>query len=336
MVNLSKLGSKKLIILIIVSGIILVSAITPFLPNSVEKISFRTIKEKFYPVYSNSGFEDVIEDRVNGWSLTNGSKLSRTFPYEGNNAINMTPPNPSMIPQIVYTGKNATTRYIIGGNVVVSLAVKASTALLNARSSYINVESVILYNGPTNVTAFLFNLVLYRNLVNASEGVAQTKYGIITYKSLEDSDDWYEYSLQMSKMTGAFSEYLNRWKGIDAKSTDKYEIVGLTIWCENLVAYVDDASIFLIEPKWIVTTMKSNSIIPMNMFLSEVKINGSTPTTFFTNPDFVAPFSTFDLYTFIPYIPTNGSKNLVTVRFGTGQIIQFQFTEETRRIWLTS
>jgi hypothetical protein len=171
--------------------------------------------------------------------------------------------------------------------------------------------------------------------VNASEGVAQTKYGIIAYKSLENSDYWYEYSLQLSQMTGIFSDYLSRWKGINAKPTDKYEILGLKIWSENLVAYVDKASIFLIEPKWIITSIKSNSIIPMNMFISDIKINGSNPTRYFTQPDFVAPFSTFDLYTFIPYIPTNGSKNLVTIRFSTGQTIQFQYIEETRRIWLT-
>jgi hypothetical protein len=334
MVNLLKFRSKKHIILIIVSCIIFISVIVPFIPGSVEKVSLRTVQEKLYPVYTNSGFEDAIEEKVNGWNLLNGSKLSRTIVYEGNNAINMTPSNSSIIPQIIYVGKNATTRYIIGGNVITSLAIKASNALDGSKSSYLNVESIILYNGPTNVTGFLFNLVLYRNMANVSEGVAQAKYGIIAYKSLERSDDWFEYSLQMSKMTSAFSDYLNRSKGIDAKPTDRYEMLGLSVWCDNLAAYVDDASIYLIEPKWIIATMKSNSIIPMNVFLSDVKVNGSTPTQFYTKPDMVTPFSTFDLYTFVPYTPTNGSLNIITVRFGTGQTIQFQFKEETKRVWL--
>jgi hypothetical protein len=334
MVNLSKPHSKKLIILIIVSCIIFISVIVPFIPGSVGKVSLSTVQEKLYPVYTNSGFEDSVEEKVNGWNLLNGSKLSRTIVYEGDNAINMTPSNPSIIPQIIYVGNNATTRYIIGGNVIASLAIKALNSLDGSKPSYLNVESIIVYNGPVNVTTFLFNLVLYRNMANVSEGVTYKNYGIIAYKNLENSDNWFEYSLQMSQMTGAFSDYLSRWKGIDAKPTEKYEMLGLSVWCDNLVAYVDDASIYLIEPEWIIATMKSNSIIPMNVFLSDVKINGSTPTQFYTKPNLVTPFSTFDLYTFVPYTPTNGSVNIVTVRFGTGQTIQFQFKEETRRVWL--
>ncbi|MGD0328892.1 MAG: hypothetical protein ABSB40_00425 [Nitrososphaeria archaeon] len=320
--------------MIIVICIIFILVIVPFIPGSVEKVSISTVQEKLYPVYTNSGFEDAVGEKVNGWNLLNGSKLSRTIVYDGNNAINMTPSNPSIIPQIIYVGNNATTRYIIGGNVIASLAVKALNALNGSKPSYLNVESVILYIGPTNVTTFLFNLVLYRNMPNVSEGVAYKNYGIIAYKNLENSDDWFEYSLQMSQMTGAFSNYLSSWKGIDAKPTDRYEMLGLSVWCDNLVAYVDDASIYLIEPEWIIATMKSNSIIPMNVFLSDVEINGSTPTQFYTKPNLVTPFSTFDLYTFVPYTPSNGSVNIVTVRFGTGQTIQFQFKEETRRVWV--
>jgi hypothetical protein len=73
----------------------------------------------------------------------------------------------------------------------------------------------------------------------------------------------------------------------------------------------------------------------MNTFISEVKINGSSPSKFYTTPDLVAPFTAFELYTFIPYIPTDGSKNIVSIKFATGQMIQFQFTEETKRVWIT-
>ncbi|MGQ9780655.1 MAG: hypothetical protein ACUVQ8_00145 [Nitrososphaeria archaeon] len=333
--NLWRLGSKKFIALIVISVAVLASALLPFLPWAVEKVSFRTIKEQLIPIYVNSGFEDTQGDKVNDWSLGNGSKITRMGGYEGNNAINMTPSTPLMVPQIIYTGKNATTSYIMGGNMVISLAAKASKPLFGANLSYLAVRTVVFHVGAYNTTAFLFNLILFKGIGNTTEGVTSNKYGVMAYKSLEESDEWYEYSIQLSKMTWAFAEYLNRWRGVYAKPTDDYRIAGLTVWCENLEALVDKVSLYLVEPKWLIATIRSNSIIPMNALISEVKINGSTPTRFYTSPDLVAPFTTFELYTFVPYIPANGSSNIVLIRFGTGQTIQFQFTEETRRIWVT-
>ena len=335
MSRLLKLGAKKLIILVVISIIILALTLLPFLPSAVENISYRTIKEQLVAIYDNSGFEDIQGDKVTGWSLTNGSKISRVGVYEGNNAINMTPSIPYMTPQIVYLGKNATTGYLVGGNLVLSLAVKVTKTLVGSKPSNLTVGTIVFHTGPTNTTAFLFIIVLFKEGGNAAEGVTLTKNGVIAYKSLKSSDSWYEYSIQISTMTEVFSEYLSKWKGIEAKPTDNYKVAGLTVLCENLVAYVDKASLYLIEPKWLIMTMRSNSIIPMGVFLSEIKVNGSTPTRFFTKPDFIAPFSTFELYTFVPYAPPNGSKNLVTIKFGTGQAIQFTFIEETERIRLT-
>gem|GEM_PF-2089351 len=328
-------GTKKLIVLMIISVVLLACTLLPFLPWAVEEVSSRTIKEQLIPIFANSGFEDVQGDRVNDWSLGNGSKVSRIGGYEGNNAINMTPSTPLMVPQIVYTGKNATTSYIVGGNMVISLAAKASKPLFGANSSYLAVRTVVFHVGAYNTTAFLFNLVLFRKMNNVTQGLSSTNYGVIAYKSLEEGEEWNEYCIQLSRITWAFAEYLSKWKGVDARPTDDYRIAGLTVWCENLEAYVDKVSLYLVEPKWLIITIRSNSIIPMNTFISEVKINGSSPSKFYTTPDLVAPFTTFELYTFIPYIPADGSKNIVSIKFATGQMIQFQFIEETKRVWIT-
>ncbi|MEM3403171.1 MAG: hypothetical protein QXJ17_01265 [Nitrososphaeria archaeon] len=333
--KLRSFSTRKVLVLLLITAILLVTAILPFIPGAVELSGFRTTKEQLFPVYENTGFENVLDGVVSSWNLINGSKISRTMVYEGNMGINMTPSTPINIPQIIYSGKNATTRYIVGGNLVFSFAARTTKTPFGTIPSYIAMETIVFHHGKTNVTAFFLDLVLYKRMENITNGATSTKHRVLLYKNLPESDEWIEYSLQISSLTGLFSEYLRKWRGIDASPSDKYEVVGLTIWCENLVAYVDKVSFYLVEPKHVFITVKSNSIIPMNMFISQITVNGTITQSLSVKPEFVAPFTSFEIETYVPYIPLNGSNNYVSIRFGSGHLVQFNFVERTERIWLT-
>jgi len=335
MKKLRSLSTRKIVILLFITFLLLVTAVLPFLPGAVELSSFRTTKEQLFPVYENTGFENVLDGNVNSWTLINGSKISRTTVYEGNIGLNMTPSTPLNVPQIIYSGRNATTRYIVGGNLVFSFAAKTAKTPFDVTPSYIAMETIVFHHGQANITAFFLDLVLYKRLENVTNEVTSTKHRLLLYKRLPESDGWREYSLQISTLTGLFAEYLKRWEGVDAKPSDKYEIVGLTIWCENLVAYIDKVSFYLAEPKHVFITLKSNSILPMSMFISQVIVNGSLTRSLSVKPDFVMPFTSFELETYVPYIPLNGSNNYVSIRFGSGQTVQFNFIERSERVWLT-
>ncbi|MEM2180689.1 MAG: hypothetical protein QXP32_07730 [Nitrososphaeria archaeon] len=331
--NLSmKIKRKIVYLLIILSIIAMTSSILPFLPTAVSVESARSIREELFPIYQNIGFEEFVGDNVYGWSLINGSKISRTVVFDGNCALNLTPSKPFMIPQAVYVGKNATSRYIIGGNLVLSLAVKASKEIVESYPSYIAVQNIILHRG-INITAFTFTLILYKNIGNLSDGIKFTDYGVILFRKLEASDDWIEYALQMVNLKEEFTEYLMR-RGVNAKVEDEYNVVGLSVWSENLVAYIDNLSIYLIEPKWLIVKISSNSILPMNMFISKISVNNSVPTTYYIKPDIILPFTPFEVYTYVPYIPVNGSKNIFTIKFSTGQTLEYEFIENTKRVWI--
>lgn len=320
--------------LMVLSILVLTSSILPFLPTAVSFESVRSIREELYPIYyTNVGFEENVGDAVEGWSLSNGSKISRTVVFEGNCALNLTPPKPFMIPQAVYVGRNASSRYIVGGNLVLALAVKASKEVVETFPSYLVIQNIILHVGTTNVTAFMFNLILYRNIGNLSDGIRFTDYGIILFQRLEESDDWIQYALQMTNLKEEFAEYLTR-RGVNAKVEDEYDVVGLTIWSENLVVYVDNLSIYLIEPKWLIVKITSNSIFPMSMFISEINVNNSIPTKYYVKPDIILPFTPFEIYTYVPYIPMNNSKNIFTIKFSTGQTLNYEFIENTKRVWI--
>ncbi|MEM3871696.1 MAG: hypothetical protein QXE05_03995, partial [Nitrososphaeria archaeon] len=142
-----KFKRKTIFLLIALSILVLISSILPFFPSAVSVESVRSIREELFPIYQNIGFEEFVGDNVYGWSLINGSKISRTVVFEGNCALNLTPSKPFMIPQAVYVGKNVTSRYIIGGNLVLSLAVKASKEIVESYPSYIAVQSIILHHG---------------------------------------------------------------------------------------------------------------------------------------------------------------------------------------------
>ncbi|MEM3713618.1 MAG: hypothetical protein QXF82_01585, partial [Nitrososphaeria archaeon] len=274
-----KFKRKTIFLLIALSILVLISSILPFFPSAVSVESVRSIREELFPIYQNIGFEEFVGDSVYGWSLINGSKISRTVVFEGNCALNLTPSKPFMIPQAVYVGKNATSRYIIGGNLVLSLAVKASKEIVESYPSYIAVQSIILHHG-INITAFTFTLILYKNIGNLSDGIKFTDYGVILFRKLETSEDWIEYAIQMINLKDEFAEYLIR-RGINAKVEDEYDVVGLSVWSENLIAYVDNLSIYLIEPKWLIVKISSNSFIPMTIFISGISVNNSVPTNYY-------------------------------------------------------
>ncbi|MCX8189403.1 MAG: hypothetical protein N3F64_06795, partial [Nitrososphaeria archaeon] len=318
--------------LITLTIIVLASSVLPFLPTAVSIQSVRSIRENLFPIYQNTGFEEYTGNNVYGWNLFNGSKLSRTIVFEGNYALNLTPSKPFMAPQAIYAGKNASSRYIIGGNLVLSLAVKASKEIVESYPSYIAVQNIILHH-RTNITVFTFTLVLYKSIGNLSDGIKFTDYGVILFQKLEDSNDWIEYALQMINLKEEFTEYLLR-KGVYAKVEDEYDVVGLSVWSENLVAYVDNLSIYLIEPKWLMVKISSNSILPMNMFISGISINNSVPINYYVKPDIILPFTSFEVYTYVPYIPVNGSKNIFTIKFSTGQTLNYEFIEDTKRVWI--
>ncbi|MEM1986057.1 MAG: hypothetical protein QXG36_03805 [Nitrososphaeria archaeon] len=331
--NLSmKIKRKIVYLLIILSIIAMTSSILPFLPTAVSVESARSIREELFPIYQNIGFEEFVGDNVYGWSLINGSKISRTVVFDGNCALNLTPSKPFMIPQAVYVGKNASSRYIIGGNLVLALAVKASKAIVEPYPSYVAVQNIILHRG-INISAFTFTLILYKDIGNLSDGIKFTDYGVILFRKLEASDDWIEYALQMVNLKEEFTEYLMR-RGVNAKVEDEYNVVGLSVWSENLVAYIDNLSIYLIEPKWLIVKISSNSILPMNMFISKISVNNSVPTTYYIKPDIILPFTPFEVYTYVPYIPVNGSKNIFTIKFSTGQTLEYEFIENTKRVWI--
>jgi len=333
--TLKKAKMYLIVISLILSLLILLSSILPFLPSAVSIEYVGSFKEQFYPIYQNYSFEEILGENVIGWSLINGSKISRTVVFEGNCALNLTPPKPFMVPQAIYVGRNSSSRYIIGNNLVLAFALKASKEIVQSFPSYIVVQNIVFHIGSTQATAFMLNLVLYRNIGNLSEGISFTDYGIIFCKKLDDSNDWVEYAVQMSSLKDKFVEYLVNKRGVNAGVDDEYDVVGLTVWSENLAAYIDDLSIYLIEPEWLVARISSNSILPMNMFISEIKVNGSSPTKYYVKPDIVLPFTPFELYTYIPYIPVNNSKNILSIKFSTGQTIQYEFIEKTRKVWIS-
>lgn len=328
----NKIKRKILYSLIALSIIVLASSISPFLPSAVSVESVRSIREELFPIYQNAGFEEVIGDNVYGWSLFNDSRISRTVVFEGYCALNLTPSKPFVVPQAVYVGRNASSKYIIGGNLVLALAVKASKEIIENYPSYVAVQNIILHYG-TNITAFTFTLLLYKSVGNLSDGIKFTDYGLILFRKLEATDNWVEYALQMTNLREEFAEYLVR-KGIDAKAGDDYYVVGLSVWSENLVAYVDNLSIYLIEPKWLIAKISSNSILPMSIFISEISVNNSVPTNYYIKPDIILPFTSFEVYTYVPYIPVNGSKNIFRIKFSTGQTLNYEFIESTRRVWI--
>ncbi|MEM3713724.1 MAG: hypothetical protein QXF82_02120, partial [Nitrososphaeria archaeon] len=209
---------------IILSILVLISSVLPFLPTAVSVESARSIREELFPIYQNIGFEEFVGDNVYGWSLINGSKISRTVVFDGNCALNLTPSKPFMIPQAVYVGKNASSKYIIGGNLVLALAVKASKAIVEPYPSYVAVQNIILHRG-INISAFTFTLILYKDIGNLSDGIKFTDYGVILFRKLEASDDWIEYALQMVNLKEEFTEYLMR-RGVNAKVEDEYNVVG--------------------------------------------------------------------------------------------------------------
>ncbi|MBC7091257.1 MAG: hypothetical protein H5T50_05040 [Nitrososphaeria archaeon] len=333
--SLNKARKYLIVIFLILGLLLLLSSILPFLPSAVSIEHVSSFKEQFYPIYQNYSFEEILGENVVGWSLINGSKISRTVVFEGNYALNLTPSKPFMVPQAIYVGRNASSRYIIGNNLVLAFALKASKEIVQSFPSYIVVQNIVFHMGPTQATAFMLNLVLYKNIGNLSEGISFADYGIIFCKKLDDSNDWVEYAVQMSSLKDKFVEYLVNKRGVNAGVDDEYDVVGLTVWSENLAAYIDNLSIYLIEPKWLVARISSNSILPMSMFISEIKVNGSNPTKYYVKPDIVLPFTPFELYTYIPYIPVNNSKNILSIKFSTGQTLQYEFIEETKRVWIT-
>ena len=334
--SLKKARTYLIVLFLGLSLLVLVSAVLPFLPWAVSIGSVGSFKEQLYPIYYQGfGFEEVLGDNVIGWSLINGSKISRTIVFEGNYALNLTPSKPFMIPQAIYVGRNASSRYVIGNNLVLAFAVKASREVVQSFPSYIVVQTIVFHMSPAQATAFMLNLVLYRNIGNLSEGVSFTDYGIMLCKKLDGSSDWVEYAIQLSSLKDKFVEYLVSKRGVNAGVDDEYDVVGLTVWSENLAAYIDNLSIYLIEPKWLVARISSNSILPMSMFISEIKVNGSSPTRYYVKPDIILPFTTFELYTYIPYIPANNSKNILSIKFSTGQTLKYEFIEKTNRVWIT-
>jgi len=323
-----------MILFMFLSSIVLLTSILPFLPSAASITSARSFSEQFIPLYKNVGFEEAVGNNVVGWNLINGSKISRTIAFEGGCALNLTPSKPFTVPQAIYVGKNASSRYIVGGNLVLALAAKASNKIVQSLPSYLVVQNIVLHVGPTNVTAFLFNLILYRDLGNLSDGITFTDYGVVLCRRLERSEDWVEYALQMSSLREWFAEYLVTRRGVEAEAGDEYDVVGLTVWSENLAVYVDNLSLYMMEPKWLILTISSNSIIPMSSFISEIRVNGTVPYTYYVEPNIVLPFSPFNLWVYIPYIPLNNSVNIVSIKFSTGQALSYRFVETTRRVWI--
>ena len=328
-----KLSTRRIAILVIISALILITSLLPFSPTSVVMVKDKPefIAEQLFPVFENSNFENISDDRMVGWNLTEGARISS---IEGKVVVNMTSYAPLAIPKITYIGKNATKRFLLGANVVFSLEAKVLKPVFDFEQSYISLLTLIIHNKTK--TPILFKLVLYKKPSNLTDGLYFTNNSVIAYKSLKDTSDWTEYFLQTSKLEIGLFKYLRDVKGItDVNPGDRYEIFSFVVGSSNLVSYVDNVSLYLLEPKWFIATIRSNSIIPMNIFLSDIRINGSKPSKSYIEPDLVMPFSLFNLYAFIPYIPSNNTYNIVTIKFSTGQTIEFHFIEVTRRIWVT-
>jgi hypothetical protein len=82
--SVKKVRIYLIVLLLVLSLLVLVSAVLPFLPWAVSIGSVGSFKEQLYPIYYQGfGFEEVLGDNVVGWSLINGSKISRTIVFEG-------------------------------------------------------------------------------------------------------------------------------------------------------------------------------------------------------------------------------------------------------------
>ncbi len=298
--------------------IILVSAVTPW---SVQVASFT--------LNANAVTQEILEngdfrDGVTFWNITRHGSATYSLVQSEDSALQMeaagTPesnitlvhvPNPS-------------------AKIVPELAMRIRLrhlGTLTSGNSFIAIITFITWNNVLRVPTRIF----IGNFPREVDAVPRS--GVILSRTIP-SGEWSDIRLQFSRILPDVVSYLQSYtvyKGASVR--DDFRVVGLAASVFNGIFIVDSLGLSMISSAKLLINLSSNSLIPMNLLLKSVSVNG-TNSFFVISRQALVPFTTFEVVSEILRPVSKGDTYVILLSFETGQVVQITRIVDSAPRWI--
>ncbi len=309
--------ARYLTIALSISVIILGAAVSPW---AVQVSNFRLGENTSEDILPNGEFRDGLKF----WNITTNGLASYTIVESGDAALQMqaegTPrsnitllrePSPSakIVPELAMRMR---LRYL---------------GSLASGNSYIAIITFVVWNNASVIPT----KIVVGNFANEVDAVLPS--GVILTRKIV-TDDWNDVRLQFSRIIPDAVTYLRSYTVYKGASTgDDFRIVGLAASVFNGIFVLDALTLSMIRPAKVLIDITSNSLIPMNLALKSVSVNG-TDSFFIIERQANVPFSTFEVRSEILRPISKGETYVISLSFETGQILRIVHRIDSAPRWI--
>gem|GEM_PF-4486736 len=309
--------ARYLTIALSILVIILAAAVSPW---AVQVSNFRLGENTSEDILLNGEFHDglkfwnITRNGLATYTLVESEDAALQMQAEGTSRSNITlvrEPSPSakIVPELAMRMR---LRYL---------------GSLTSGDSYIAIITFVIWNNASVIPT----KIIVGNFANEVNAVLPS--GVIVTRTIV-TDDWNDMRLQFSRIIPDVVTYLRSYtvyKGASVR--DDFRIVGLAASVSNGVFLLDALTLSMIRPARLFIDITSNSLIPMNLALKSVSVNG-TNSLFIIERQANLPFSTFGVISEILRPISKGETYVIALSFETGQILSIMHRVDSAPRWI--
>lgn len=309
--------ARYLTIALSISVIIFGAAVGPW---AVQVSSFRVGENSSEDVLLNGEFRDGLKF----WNITRNGLATYTIVGSEDAALQMQAEGTSRSNLTLFRDPSPSAK------IVPELAMRMRLRYLGSLTSgdsYIAIVTFVIWNNASVIPT----KIVVGNFANEVNAVLPS--GVILTRTIV-TEDWNDIRLQFSRIIPDAVSYLRSYtvyKG--ASIRDDFRIVGLAASVFNGIFLLDTLTLAMIKPAKVFIDITSNSLIPMNLALKSVSVNG-TDSFFIIERQANLPFSTFEVISEILRPISKGEIYVVSLSFETGQILRIMHRVDSAPRWI--